>query len=83
MHFKREVARWKIGWAIEVQNPRSLSETLAELDFFLFYHWKNVADLANNVSIHCCILHIHWSKIVNIEGILDKFAGAANRRLTC
>ena len=36
MHFKREVARWKIGWAIEVQEPRSLSETLAELDSFLY-----------------------------------------------
>jgi hypothetical protein len=28
------------------------------------------------------ILHIHRSKRVNIEGIIDKFAGAANRRLT-
>jgi hypothetical protein len=27
------------------------------------------------------ILHIHRSKSVNIEGIIDEFAGAANRRL--
>ena len=38
-HFKREVARWTMRWAIapiEVQKPRSLSETLAELDSFLY-----------------------------------------------
>jgi len=28
------------------------------------------------------ILHIHRSKSVNIEGIIDEFSGAANRRLT-
>jgi hypothetical protein len=27
------------------------------------------------------ILHIHQSKSVNFEGIIDEFAGAANRRL--
>jgi hypothetical protein len=27
------------------------------------------------------ILHIHRSKRVNIEGIIDEFTGAANRRL--
>jgi hypothetical protein len=36
IHFKWEVARWKMKWAIEVQKPRILSETLAELDSFLY-----------------------------------------------
>jgi hypothetical protein len=92
IHFKREVARWKMRWAIEVQKPSKSVGNIGRVWFFsLFYHWKNVADLTNDASIHRCvwnerlssigILHIHRSKRVNIDGIIDEFAGAANRRL--
>jgi hypothetical protein len=97
-------------WAIEVQNPRSLSETLAELDSFLystigrmlltlltmpisttasersFSAMRRIKTYLHSTMKHerlssIGILHIHRSKRVNIEGIIDEFAGVANRRL--
>ena len=97
-------------WAIEVQKPRSLSETLAELDSFLYSTIGRMlltlltmpistAASERSFSTMCRIktylrsimknehlssigiLHIHRSKRVNIEGIIDEFAGAVNRRL--
>ena len=105
--FKREVVGWKM---IEVQKPRSLSETLAELDSFLYPAIERmlltlltmpVSTAASERSFSAMrriktylrstmknerlssigILHIHRSKSVNTEGIIDEFAGAANRRL--
>lgn len=99
-HFKREVVRWKM----------SLSETLAELDSFLYPTIGRMLLTLLTMSIYTAasersfsamrriktylrstmknerlsiigILHIHRSKSVNIEGIIDEFAGAANRRL--
>jgi hypothetical protein len=96
-------------WAIEVQT--SLSETLAELDSFLYSTIERmlltlltmpVSTAASERSFSAMhriktylrstmknerlssigILHIHRSKSVNIDGIIDKFVGAANRRLT-
>jgi hypothetical protein len=96
---------------IEVQKPRSLSETLAELDSFLYptigrmlltLLTMPVSTAASERSFSAMhriktylrstmknerlssigILHIHRSKSVNIDGIIDKFVGAANRRLT-
>ena len=113
-HFKQEVVRWKMRRAItpiEVQKPRSLSETLAELDSFLYptigrmlltLLTMPVSTAASERSFSAMhriktylpstmknerlssigILHIHRSKSVNIDGIIDKFVGAANRRLT-
>jgi hypothetical protein len=99
-----------MNWAIEVQKPRILSETLAELDSFLystigrmlltlltmpvstavfersFSAMRRIktylrSTMENERLSSIDILHIHWSKRVNIEGIIDEFAGAANRRL--
>jgi hypothetical protein len=96
-------------WAIEVQTPRSLSETLTELDSFLYSTIGRmlltlltmpVSTAASVMSFSAMrriktylrsamknerlsiigILHIHRSKRVNIEGSIDEFAGAANRR---
>ena len=97
-------------WAIEVQKPRILSETLAELDSFLystigrmlltlltmpvstaafersFSAMRRIktylrSTMKNERLSSISILHIHRSKCVSIEGIIDEFAGAANRRL--
>ena len=97
-------------WAIEVQKPRSLSETLVELDSFLYSTIGRmlltlltmpVSTAASERSLSAMriiktnmrstmkkerlssigILHIHRSKRVKIDGIIDAFAGAANRRL--
>ena len=76
-------------WAIEVQKPRSLSETLAELDSFLYSTIGGMrrikiylrSTMKNERLSSIGILHIHRSKRVNIEGIIDEFAGAVNRRL--
>jgi hypothetical protein len=97
-------------WAIEVQKPRSLSETLAELDSFLYSTIGRmllilltmpISTAASERSFNAMrriktymrstmknerlssfgILHIHRSKRANIQGIIDEFAGAANRKL--
>ena len=97
-------------WAIEVQKPRSLSETLVELDSFLystigrmlltlltmpvsaaasersFSAMRRIktyllSTMKNERLSSIGILHIHRSNSVNIEGIIDEFAGAANRTL--
>ena len=97
-------------WAIEVQKPRCLSETLAELDSFLystigrmlltlltipvftaapersFSAMRRIKTYLRSTMKHerlssISILHIHRSKCVSIEGIIDEFAGAANTRL--
>ena len=99
-HFKREVVRWKM----------SLSETLAELDSFLYPTIGRMLLTLLTMSIYTAasersfsamhriktylrstmknerlsiigILHIHWSKRVNIEDIIDEFVGSCQQEI--
>ena len=97
-------------WAIEVQKPRILSETLAELDSFLystigrmlltlltmpvstaafersFSAMRRIktylrSTMKNERLSSIGILHIHWSKRVNIEGIVDELVGSCQQEI--